>query len=149
MKIGDEVTFIPNNANERTITGFIQEEITATGGGIGYHLWAPTVIEGDRQYVARVWLNRGAITPTGRTIDQIYHPSKTQSAQPPAKSEQKTASSTLPYRAAGDLAALYKSHGMSKQLAWDAFVRDTILLPRFRSDSLDARDFFRYFEKLV
>jgi hypothetical protein len=48
---------------------------------------------------------------------------------------------------AATIAAHYKAHGISRNAAWGQFVRDTILQPIFTSDSIDASEFFRLYDK--
>lgn len=33
------------------------------------------------------------------------------------------------------------------ELAWNQYVKDTILLPRFRSDQVDAKEFYRFYDQ--
>lgn len=52
-----------------------------------------------------------------------------------------------PYKNPLDLAAEYKGRGLDKYRAWDQFVIDTIMSPRYRSEPVDAKEFFGLFDR--
>lgn len=52
----------------------------------------------------------------------------------------------IPYIHISDLVAQYKRQGLSKQLAWNQYVKDIILAPRYRTDEADAKTVYHYYE---
>lgn len=136
-EIGDEVTYTPNNPKyEDEVTGFVAEKIKGTADDTGYEV---LVNDEFGQRAIRLWTSRGTFTKTGKTADW---------AKPTPKPEPKysaPAPQGKPYKNAGDLATEYKRQGLSRQRAWDQFVIDTILTPRYRSEQLDAKDFYKLY----
>lgn len=67
----------------------------------------------------------------------------------PSKNDHKPSPkpTTLPIYSPGFLIIDYKRKGLDKQGAWNQFVRDTILQPIYRSENLDARDFFHLYDR--
>ena len=54
---------------------------------------------------------------------------------------------TLPFWSPGSLIMEYKRNGLDRQAAWSKFIRDTLLQPAYRSENLDARDFFHLYDR--
>jgi hypothetical protein len=53
----------------------------------------------------------------------------------------------LPYLSVSDLVHRYKSDGLGRQAAWEQYIRDTILQRRCRSEALDAKEFFKIYDR--
>lgn len=135
-EVGDEVTYTPKNTKyEEPITGHVAEILN---GGKGYNLLAPE--EDDPARTVRVWTDKGTITKTGKTADWKHKPEPKKTPEPEHR---------LPYKHPSDLASEYKRQGVSRYVAWDNFVRDTILLPRYRSEPVDAKVFFHYYDSAL
>jgi hypothetical protein len=90
----------------------------------------------------RLWSSRGTFAKTGKVADWKPKPK----TEPTITAPSKTVSHELPYKSAGDLAAMYRQSGLDRYRAWDQYVKDTILQRRYRSDQVDAKDFFRYYD---
>jgi hypothetical protein len=136
MKPGDEVTYTPHDRRyEEPVTGFVAEEVLAHGGDTGYNLLCP--LPGDAGRTLRFWNSRGTFTPTGRVADWAA-PVKEGAPKSVAEVRER-----LPYRRPSDLASEYRAAGMDRQRAWSQFVKDTILMPRYRSEPVDAKAFFK------
>lgn len=131
-EIGDEVTYTPKNTKyEEPVTGHVAEILN---DGKGYKLLVP--LDDDPANTVRVWTDKGTITKTGNAADWKTQPKKK------AEPEQHR----MPYKHPSDLASEYKRQGISRAVAWDNFVRDTILLPRYRSEPVDAKVFYHYYD---
>lgn len=48
----------------------------------------------------------------------------------------------------GDLIEHYKAMGMDRQRAWKEYIQDTVLSKRVITDSIDAKDFMPYFDRI-
>ena len=154
IEVGDEVTYTPHNQKrEEPVTGYVAEEIKGSGDDKGYNLLVTKDIEEDLGYSqskratrtetlnVRVWLSRGTIVKTGREADW-KHPAPTPKAKYSAPTDDRK-----PYRNAGDLASQYKWQGLDRQGAWKQFVVDTILQPQYRSEQVNAKEFFAMFDE--
>lgn len=110
-----------------------------------------TTVAGDRRYPREP----GMTLEQARVfaLEQLRRPRPTQMVQPPpepAQPEKPDAQgrpAEKPYKNPGDLAAEYKRRGMDRNRAWDQFVIDTILTPRYRSEAVNAREFFLAYER--
>lgn len=107
-----------------------------------------TTVAGDRRYPREPGMTLEQAQAFA--LEQLRRPRPTQMIQPPpepAQPDPKVQPAQKPYKNPGDLAAEYKRRGMDRNRAWDQFVIDTILSPRYRSEAVNAREFFLAYER--
>lgn len=147
IEVGDEVTWTPHEKERRyqsSVTGYVAGTVQGATGDSGYEVMVPDEERGGHNTI-RLWSSRGTFEKTGKTADWKRKPEPAPSAAPPSQSEPEH---RLPYRNAADLAADYKAKGMDKQAAWRQYVLDTIMMPRYRSEQMDAREFFSVYDRV-
>ena len=107
-----------------------------------------TTVAGDRRYPREPGMT--IEQAQAFALEQLRRPRPTQMIQPPPEPAQPSSPkdpAEKPYKNPGDLAAEYKRRGMDRNRAWDQFVIDTILSPRYRSEAVNAREFFLAYER--
>ena len=63
-------------------------------------------------------------------------------------SKPSTPISTRPYKSLSNVLADYKRQGLDQQSAWSRYITDTILLPRFKTETVDStKKFFKLYNK--
>jgi hypothetical protein len=132
IQIGDEVTYTPKNTRmEEPATGYVADIIQGSAGDTGYEI----IIHGN-DFASRLWSHKGTFAKTGKKADWKQPEKVATPVQTPQK----------PYKHPSDLAMEYKKRGLNRQLAWDQFVKDTILQPQYRSEKVDAKVFYHYYD---
>jgi hypothetical protein len=116
-----------------------------TGEGFGVE----TTVAGDRRNPREPAMTMEEARRFALEQLQSPRPTQTPEMKPKPEAEEKKPSPTpvRPYRNPGDLAADYKRQGIPKQRAWDQFIIDTVLSPKFRSEQVDAREFFQAYDR--
>lgn len=115
----------------------IHVKIVSNGDGYGVE----TAVSGDRRYPVE---DPMPIEEAIRlALCQLVEP-RAQYEYVPSKNDEKKspARSHLPYVALGDLMARHRASGKDKQAAWAAYIKDTILMPSCRTETMDAKEFF-------
>jgi hypothetical protein len=137
--IGSEVVYTPHDARHDPVTGFVAWPVQGAFGDTGCEILVP----GGPFRLVRTWASRGNYVPSGRRAWWAIAPPQ---AAPPAPAPEGRPE-VRPYRDPADLAALYRSQGLTRQRAWAQFIKDTVLQPRYRSGPCDARGFFRLYDR--
>lgn len=120
----------------------VHVKIVPNGDGFGVE----TTVAGDRRYPVENPMP--LVEAQALALCQLVSPRDAVSYVPQTVPALSVPKSRMPYMAPGDLISQYKRQGLDKHAAWKSFIVDTILQPRFRSESLDANDFFNYFDEL-
>jgi hypothetical protein len=116
----------------------VHVKIVSHGDGYGVE----TTVSGDRRYpVEEPVPMEEAIR---LALSQLVEPRAKYEYVPEKKDEKRSPSrSQLPYVALGDLIDSYRVDGLDRQSAWGTYIKDSILMPRLRTETVDAKEFFR------
>ena len=119
----------------------VSVKIVSWGGGEGFGV--ETTVDGDR----RLPIEEPMPLPEAQALAlaQLVEPRATYTYEPQASSSPESSIPKRPYKNLGDLIDLYKQQGFDRYRAWDQYIIDTILQPRFKTDSVDAKTFYKHF----
>lgn len=116
-----------------------------TGDGFGVE----TTVAGDRRNPREPSMTLEEARK--HALEQLANPRPTQmdegKKKPEAEEKKPAPTPGRSYKNPGDLAADYKRQGISRNRAWDQFIIDTKLSPRFRSEAVDAKEFFEAYDR--
>ena len=122
----------------------VSVKIVSWGDGFGVE----TTVDGDR----RLPVEEPMPLPEAQNLAfaQLIEPRATYSYEPsptklPHNLNPKSTVPQRPYKSVGDLIDLYKHQGLDRYKAWDQYIIDTILQPRFRTEPVDAKTFYKNF----
>ena len=122
----------------------VSVKIVPHASGDGYAV--ETTVKGDRRYPTEAPMT----LPEAQTfaLEQLRNPRGAYVApkEAPAVTMAKV-KAARPYVNVAELAAHYKAKGMTRHLAWDQYIKDVILQPRVRSEEVDAKEFFKVFDR--
>lgn len=122
----------------------VSVKIVQHGSGDGFSV--ETTVGGDRRYPTEAPMT----LPEAQVfaLQQLRNPRAARPAavEPPAVTMAKV-KAARPYVNVAELAAHYKAKGMTRHLAWDQYIKDVILQPRVRSEEVDAKEFFKAFDR--
>lgn len=125
--------------------GDVDVKIVPHNSGDGYGV--ETTVSGDRRYPTEPKMSLEEAQKLA--VEQLKNPrpKPTPAQESPKQEAPKPPSVEKPYKSVGDLAAKYKAEGVDRNRAWTRFVQDTILQPRFRSEAVDAKQFFQAYDR--
>ena len=130
------------------LTGAVYDRSTKIGAKIVEHgdgFGVETTVDGDRRLPVEEPLPleeaiRLAVAQLMEPRSRYeYVPSKDDSKPSPSRD-------SLPYRSVGDLAVMYREHGLDRQAAWKQYICDTVLQRICKSETVDAREFFAMYD---
>jgi hypothetical protein len=121
----------------------VSVKIVSLGDGFGVE----TTVDGDHRYPVEDPMP----LPEAQALAlaQLVEPRAGYVYTPTPPAPQKSTVSGRPYKSAGDLAGLYRRQGLDRYKAWDQYIIDTILQPRFSTDPVDAKVFYKFFDRLA
>ena len=121
----------------------ISVKIVPNGDGFGVE----TTVDGDRRYP----VEEPMPLPEAQKLAmaQLIEPRAQYQYTPETKPVSKTQSqSTSRYKPLGDLLHEYKHQGLDKYSAWDQYIKDTILSNRYQTETVDAKEFYKYYARI-
>jgi hypothetical protein len=121
----------------------IVQHISGEGFGV------ETTVAGDRRYPREPSMTLEEARK--HALEQLANPRPTQmdegKKKPEAEEKKPAPMPGKPYKNPGDLAADYKRQGLTRQRAWDQYIIDTKLSPKFRSEEVDAKEFYQAYDR--
>lgn len=103
-----------------------------------------TTVDGDRRYPEE-WMSLEEAQKFA--LEQLKNPRPARKIEEKPKAEKKPMAEGRPYKNVGDLAAEYKQRGIPRDRAWGQFIIDTKLSPKYRSEEVDAKDFYQAYDR--
>jgi hypothetical protein len=87
------------------------------------------------------------VRPARQKTAPVSAPSREWWEPSPAEQAMTALRNTHPWVEIDALVKEYRRRGLDRQAAWREYVKDTMLQPRLRTDTLDAKPFMRAFDK--